>query len=458
MKRIISIIILTITMILLINSASSVNNNPITKEEILHSLIPDKHIEIDTIGSEKDILNMKYIIRFMEGEKEKKRMEVKMKYKKYKEEYLDTVVEHSARIEGKAYKIKTIHVNRDSIYENPEIYLSPNRSKILIIWEEVIKRNITKIEKIIELDTICRESYYPRGYRRVSKIEIYNERGNKLYERRGEDIGWKETKDWFYGDPLPENYYRDINNYREYFYKEPYLYVDYVYDSGECIVSNTLTEGYNIEDVRIINQKGEIIFERAIRAWINYTSLLRLGENIYFTYIEGGKSYIEKIGEDGNGKKKEYVGEGRGTMNMDILKKSEEEIILILDVSDNVYKMERKEIGKELIYYSKDLEEKKREIVEGDYVFRGSVIYKDNEVIIYPYKQSGEWNDSVFKIYYIGESERRAESYKTEYYVYHKRLRDILKDSGKQILIFSDDTKYLYYIKDRENKELKEVK
>ncbi len=384
MKKVVPIIIMITMLIIMSSASSSENNNTITKEEILNLLIPEKHIEVDTIKGEG------YIIRFMEGDEEKKRMELKMKYKEYKEEYLDTVIEHSARIGKKIYDIRTIHVNKDSIYETPDIYISPNRSKILIRWEEVIKRKIGKIEKIIELDTICYEVYHARGLRRVSRIELYDESGARLYKLRGEEIGWEQENRYIYDNIFGG--YNKISDYKKFERISPFLYVLYVNNEGDVLITNNKIEGYIYKRYKILNREGRILLNERVLGVLDEEDIERIGKDMYVLLTRDSMELL-KIDEKGEIKRVSAIEDYKKVSNRgtELISDNRGRINVIYEERDDVLSYGDKSKGVRVCIYDSEL--KLKDYYKKDYIKnRYEIIGIGKEIYIMYEMEKGGYN------------------------------------------------------------------
>ncbi|MDD3803346.1 MAG: hypothetical protein PHW02_03035 [bacterium] len=440
--------VLFIASILLSMLSSSKEKSIINESDMKAMLQSQKYIEVDTLEDGS------YLVRFMKGEKVVKKLSLKMKFKEYKIDTTSVKVEHSAKINKKIYNIRTIQLVIDSIYLSPSLFtISSDKSKIAIRWENLIKRNYRKVEKIFELDTILYEGDHLIGLRSLSRIEVYNEDGKKQYEIDGMKEGWPELNDCRMDDQLEEFHFKNIEGVKKYGRNtSPYMFLDYIYEDGSAMVSNSQTEGNNVKQIKIFNKEGKVVLSCNARAWFNEKNMLIEGEEMYFAYKGVKKGFLVKI-SGGKEEKRLEIDEVNTLANMDVMGVGEE-IFLVRDKTDNMWEMNSKDIGKEIIYYDKGLNEKSREVVSGENVFRGYTSMLGETIVIYPDKQGvTKWKTDKYKIYYVTKGNIKTEEYGIE--TYRRDFKRLERTEDGCEIIFGADERYAM---DREKKTIEKKK
>ena len=369
---------------MLLLGASGIDPKKMTEGEIEALLKPEQYIAVDTLGESH------YLVKFMKGEKTIKELELKIGFKEYKSESLSVRIDHSAKIEGKIFDIRTVSYRKDSIYLNPTIHLSPDNTKIAISWENVIKRNNCEVEKIYELDSIMKTTNNRTGLRSVDKIEVYNEDGNKMYEVDGAEAGW-DTYDLeviergLQGDIPEEIQYMD---FKLYYSRKPYLEVEIIKDNGYLITASNSGEGFLKKGIGVITDKGDVVFKEDVRGMIRGSNLCEDDKNVYFAYVKE-KAEIKRLEKKGKEIGRNEIGNGIEYGNFDVFKLGDR-ILLIGEKTENIWT--GRETGKEIIYYDMNLKEKNRIQLyeEGMY---GAKTYANEEKAIMV--KTGEEGDEI---------------------------------------------------------------
>ena len=435
--------VLFVASILLSMLSSSKEKSIINESDMKAMLQPLKYIEVDTM------IDGSYLVRFMKGEKVVKKLSLKMKFKEYK---IDTTIQDSSIKWNQMTKI----IHNDSIYLNPSLLtISSDKSKIAIRWENLIKRYKISEKWYISKNKQYSNSSYNHliGLRSLSRIEVYNEDGKKQYEIDGSKEGWPELNDCRMDDQVEEFHFKNIEGVKKYgTYTSPYIFLDYIYEDGTTMVSNSRTEGNNVKQIKIFNKDGKVVLSCNARAWFNENNMLIEDEEMYFAYKGVKKGFLVKI-SGGKEEKRLEIDEVNTLANMDVMVVGED-IVLVRDKTDNMWEMNSKDVGKEIIYYDKGLNEKSREVVSGENVFRGYTSMLGETIVIYPDKQGGtKWKTDKYKIYYVTKGNIKTEEYGIE--TYRRDFKRLERTENGCEIIFGADERYAM---DREKKTIEKKK